>query len=208
MAKKKKKKSHAPAQKFSPASYLRTKVRDFPFAKILINANWDEVGDELEDGASSTQLATIGVARQQPSGKYVAGMYLVDRLCLGLKSTTFRYNLDEEELDEFFAMLHPEAPPVEVEYPLVHNLIYGSIAYAEDLGFKPDKNFNLTQYILEPDTEDVPLIELEYGYKGKPFFIGGPYDNAMQIVDHLLARLGKDGFEYLVPIGGDGFDFE
>ena len=58
---------------------------------------------------------------------------------------------------------------LECSYEEAHNLVWGSIAYAEEAGIAPDKSFRLTQYILDEETDDVPLIEYEYGKDGKHF---------------------------------------
>lgn len=42
-------------------------------------------------------------------------------------------------------------------------MIFGAIAFAEEAGITPSNSFELTQYLLEEDTEDVPLIEYDYG---------------------------------------------
>jgi Asp-tRNA(Asn)/Glu-tRNA(Gln) amidotransferase C subunit len=56
-------------------------------------------------------------------------------------------------------------------YNEVHNIIYGALAYAKDLGFKPHKDFAVAQYILEADSDAIPLIEYEFGRNGKPMLI-------------------------------------
>ena len=50
---------------------------------------------------------------------------------------------------------------------MVHNWIYGAIAWANEAGISPHKSFSVTQYMLEEDTEDIPLIEYEFGCNGK-----------------------------------------
>ena len=60
---------------------------------------------------------------------------------------------------------------IQVSYNEAHNLIFGAIAFAEEAGIKPSPEFALTQYLLEEDTEDVPLIEYEFGKNGKHFLV-------------------------------------
>ena len=77
---------------------------------------------------------------------------------------------------------------------LAQNIIYGGVEYAEDLGFEPDKDFNITQYLLD-DVASLEFIDVEFGKDGKPFLITGPYDNLESIMRKLAKKglvLGKD----------------
>lgn len=60
---------------------------------------------------------------------------------------------------------------IKTDYSLVHNIIFGANEFAEDNGYKVCKNFNLTQFILEEDTEEIELIDIEFGRDGEPFLI-------------------------------------
>jgi hypothetical protein len=86
---------------------------------------------------------------------------------------------------------------------LAHNVIYGATAYAEDLGFRPDKDFAVTQYILAEDDESVELIEIEFGRDGKPCFVAGPRDNVPLVTGKLRAAVGEGNFTVVYP----GSDF-
>jgi len=183
MAKRKKKTSGSP-QKFSPTRYIREKARNFPIEACYINSGYAESG-----------LAQIVVLRKQPSGKLLAGVYLVDIFCVGLKDTFWRVNQTEEDLQEIFhSFLGGQN---QCEYEIVHNLIYGAIDYAEELGFEPHPDFRISRYILEPDTEAVPYIEMEFGKDGKPLFISGPHDDVRRITRILNNNVGVGNWEYM-----------
>jgi hypothetical protein len=189
----------APAPvKLSPEKYIQTKARGLPVHECLINPDWQSSG-----------VATVLVSRKQPSGNIIVGMYLVDVLCLGLKITYFYFNQTaryyEEELKDLVFQGQMSVP---CDYVLAHNVIYGAVAYAEDLGFKPDKDFAVTQYILAEDDESVELIELEFGRDGKPCFVVGPHDNVALVTGKLRAAVGEGNFTVVYPGGyfEDGFD--
>jgi hypothetical protein len=42
-------------------------------------------------------------------------------------------------------------------------IIYGGLAFAEEQGLKTEKEFIWTQYVLEADTEGIPLIQIDFG---------------------------------------------
>ena len=184
--------------KQSPEKYIQTKARSLPIHECLINPDWQESG-----------MATLLISRKQPSGNLVAGVYLVDVLCLGLKNTYFFFNQTpryyEEELQD---LIFTHQTYVPCDYVLAHNIIYGAIAYAEDLGFKPQKDFAVTQYLLAEDDESVELIELEFGRDGQPCYIVGPYDNTSLIVGKLKAAVGEGNFIVVYPDFDDDFDDE
>jgi hypothetical protein len=182
----------APAPvKLSPEKYIQTKARSLPVHECLINSDWQSSG-----------MATVLVSRKQPSGNFIVGVYIVDVLCLGLKITYFYFNQTaryyEEELKD---LLFQGQLSVPCDYVLAHNVIYGAVAYAEDLGFRPDKDFAVTQYILAEDDESVELIELEFGRDGKPCFVAGPRDNVALITGKLRAAVGEGNFTVMYPGG-------
>lgn len=51
---------------------------------------------------------------------------------------------------------------VEIPYEVAHNLIYGSIEFAGEAGIEPVDEWGITQYILEEDDDNVPLIEYQW----------------------------------------------
>jgi len=146
-------------QNFSPENYIKSSARSLPIDKCYINENWQEIG-----------LASIVVIRKHNSGKYTIGIYLVDTFALGTKDSFYKFHISQEEVEEIVEKVN-QAKMVEESYVLVHNIIYGANAFAEDNGFKVCKEFKTTQYILEEDTEDIELIDMEFGKDGEPFLI-------------------------------------
>jgi len=176
MAKKKKQ----PVTQLSPENFMRTKARTLPIGKCYINANWKEVGK-----------AAIYVSRIRPSGNVAMAGFMVDLYCLGVKDVFFNHNMLAEDFDDIpnrYASLMLE----EVDYNVAHNLIYGAIDFAQEAGINPHKDFRIAQYVLEEDSEDVPLMDFEFGYEGK-YFLRISADGAEQhYVKQLQKRLGSD----------------
>lgn len=146
-------------KQLSPETYIRTRARNLPIYKCYINENWKEAG-----------LASILIVRKHSNGNFTFGVYLVDIFALGTKDSFYRFNINEVVLDELKERMWQEQV-IETDYVLVHNIIYGANAFAEENGFKVCNGFNLTQFILEEDTEDIELIEIEFGKDGKPLLI-------------------------------------
>ena len=114
----------------------------------------------------------------------------------------YNVNLDDYDLDELIDKINSSAPvPLEeCTYEIAHNIIYGAIAYAEDLGFSPHSDFKIASYILEEDDDEIELIEFEFGREGKPCFVSGPYDNVQKIVNTLDRSVGNGNYD--LQVGG------
>jgi len=174
---------------FSSSAIIR-RARAFPILECWISAEWQK---------DHPGLVEILLARQQPDGDICFGMYLVDKFCLGLKNTFGRVNYsrmryEDEVQNVFFQNTTRAACPPE----LAHQMIYASIEYAAQFGFTPEKDYALTQYLLEPRGELEEPYDLTFGRDGKPFFVAGPYDDAKFILKQLDKTAGPGNYDYLM----------
>lgn len=135
------------------------------------------------------------VTRRHTGGKVTVGFYLVDLYCTGVKDTYYRFGMEQYELDEIIDQYDMFEP---CTYDEAHNLIYGSIAFAEEAGIQPHKDFGLTQYILEEDDEHIPLIDYEYGRDGKHCLICHTQLEAKRYLPLLEKNLGVGNFDYII----------
>lgn len=178
------KKKPQPQHPLSPAKYIQLKGRSLPIASCHINSDWQEAG-----------MANIIVVRKHQSGNFTIGHYLVDTFCLGVKDTIYQFSITVEELER----LTDQMPfCTAISYNEVHNIIYGALDFAqEEAGIAPHSYFELTQYLLEEDTDEIPLIEYEFGKDGKPFLAVQTRLEASKYLSKLQQRYGKD-FAYLI----------
>ncbi len=162
-------------------------ARNFPIYECLINPDWREKG-----------LVTILISRQQPDGMVLFGVYLVDIYCLGVKNTFC--NADFSMLEYNTKVRGGAFGGQDYEkcsLALAHHIIYGSIEYAAQFGFRPNKDFKLSQYVLEEDGSFEPCEDVEFGLNGKPFYITGPDDNVDRIMRQLELTAGKGNFDFV-----------
>ncbi len=195
MAKKKSKKKAQPQVFLSPARFMREKARQLPLGKCYVNSDWQEAG-----------MADVVVTRVRPSGNIVLGLFLVDTFCLGVKAVLYRDNMVDYEFDEFLQQYKSGFDNEEITYEEAHNIIYGALSFAEEAGIEPCKDFYTASYVLEEDTDDVPLIEYEFGRDGKHFLIVGPDGIERLYIPILKERLG-DNFDFLFELDPDD-DFD
>src|ERR1035437_3817097 len=181
------------AQQLSPENYIRQKARKLPIYECMVNTDWEK-----------SKMVNVMVARVHTNGNITAGFFLVDLLCLGVKNTTYMFNYTLLEYKEQIKkMVNIEIEPI--SYELAHNIVFAGLDYAAELGLNPHKEFtSLTRFILEEDTEEVELIDIECGRNGRPMYMQGQYDSE-QMVKRVMAQLersvGKDNFDIALDFG-------
>lgn len=150
MAQKKKQSKHA--KPFSPKQYLKEKARTLPIKECYWNPDWQEKGHAL-----------VVVARQHAGGSITYGIYDVDTQRSGVKEAKVIFSDSPEGYAQVIEKLTAQFQLVPIKYEEAHNLIYGAVAFAEEEGLAPCPDFQIAQYLLEEDTDDVPLIEYTFG---------------------------------------------
>lgn len=187
MSKNKKPKAKQPL--LSPENYLRQKAKSLPIYECLVNENWEKEG-----------LVHVHIARQHSNGNITHAFYLVDLYCLGVKNSGFRFNDSISEYEELRERIDEKENFVECSYALAHNIVYAGWIYGEELGFKQHKEFlSITQFMLEDDSDEIELIEIECGKNGKPFLISSNFMLSTEFNKHrkhLEAKFGENGFEW------------
>ncbi len=166
-------------QMLTPENYIRQKARTLPVYQCLVNTDWVDSG-----------LANIIVARKHTNGNVTAGMYLVDLHCLGIKDASYWFNISETQYNQILEHANGTMELGMVSYELAHNIIFAAREFAEEYGFKPHNDFSVAQFILEEDTEEIELIDIECGIDGQPAYIRGPLDNDARVAQ-IIARLEK-----------------
>ncbi|NOR13504.1 MAG: hypothetical protein GQ545_09650 [Candidatus Aminicenantes bacterium] len=169
--------------------YLIKNAKNCPLFECLINTDWQDKG-----------LAHILLSRRQPNNKLILGVYLVDIFCLGLKNTFSNANMSIEEYQKMKLSLFEETAISTYSPGKAYRIIIGAIEYAKRIGFKPQKDFYLSKYILEELLDTDHDFQLEFGREGKPFFIAGPDDNVETIIETLRKNVGEGNFDFIVPL--------
>ncbi len=166
---------------------------EWPLHECLLAKEWREPG----------AIVQTMVARRSPTGQIAAGLFLVDLGCLGVKSAFARLFDSQREYEELRRGMTEQQVMIQADVNLVAKIVREAIAYAKNLGFRPDPDYRDAMLVLgdaDPDACDEPI---PLGKDGKPFFVAGPYDNVDRIMAKLMRKLGPDGFHYLVVIGGE-----
>lgn len=190
MAKKKAKNKGQQQPALSPYKFMREKARTLPIGKCYIAPpDWQKSG-----------MAHVIVTRVRPSGNLVMAAFLVDTFCLGVKDAGYHENMTPSDFEEYLNNYKKGMGLEEISYNEAHNIIYGAMAFAEDGGIEPSKEFYPAGYVLEEDTDDIPLIEYDFGKNGKHFLVVNPDRKEMPYYHILKKNLGDD-FEFVMPYG-------
>ena len=172
-------------QSLSPKKYIINKSAKLPYHECLINEEWEESG-----------MASIFISKKMPSGKYIIGLYMVDIFCLGLKNTYYQFGLDYFQYKELLEKMYPDNNNILCDITKAHNIIFGAIDFAEELGFKPEKDFRITEYLLDTSLIDEGIDDIEFGRDGKPYYVAGPYDDTRRIINILRTHIGEGNFDF------------
>ena len=192
MAKKKQKKKSGVGQQFlSESQFVKQRVRSLEIGQCY-----------MSDGLLEHGEGDIIISRKHTGGRLSFASFLVDVWCVGVKDSFFKLRREEEELEDICRDFHL----VECSYEEAHNWIYGAIEFADEAGIEPDKSFALTQFFLEEDTDDIPLVEHEFGYNGQHFLVAHSGLEASRYLPLLREHLGEGNFQYVIGEGMPGDD--
>ena len=164
---------------------------EYPILGCWTMEGWQEAG-----------TAPVVIARRQPDGRIAWGVYMVDLLCLGLKETYCNVNYSRRRFyDELLPGAVVESAPLQITPALAHEIIYGSIAYAGQFGFRAHRDYRDSRYLLDPEGAHPVSGMVEFGREGKPLFVQGPYDKAEAILRQLERTAGPGNYHYVVLAG-------
>ncbi|HOX75752.1 MAG TPA: hypothetical protein PLB27_13620 [Bacteroidales bacterium] len=148
----------------SPQEYIRTKSRTLPLYQCFVNSAWEV-----------SRLANILVARRHPNGNITTCIYLVDLLCQGVKDTLWYFNKSVLEYKEILQKMRVQLEIKQVNYVVIHNIIFAALEFAEEYDFHPHKDFtSVSRFMLEEDTDQIEILDIECGINGKPAYIRTP----------------------------------
>jgi hypothetical protein len=173
MSKKKNNKSKKQELFLSPMKYVRLRSRNLPIDKCWVNDKWQDLCD-----------AIVIVSRKHSSETITSCIYQVDLCCMGVTDTMFLYNDTGEELEAFLRSYKEDNINFsEIPYNLAHNIIFAAVEFADEYGFKPHHLFTeVTQYFLEEDNDDIPIIEVKCGdLDGFPCYVASGNETVREL---------------------------
>ncbi len=182
-----------PIKILGPRYYLQH-VREYPILGCWIMSSWQKEG-----------ITPVVVARQPGPDRVIFAVCLVDLYCLGIKDA---YTVVDCSHAKFLREL-PQmcaGAPEQCSVELAHEIIYGSLEYAQRYGFQPHRDFTtqMCDQVLDPPETHLRKDHVKFGYKGKPLFVSGPNDDERRIesvINTLKSTAGEGNFHYMVGSG-------
>lgn len=172
-------------QKFNPINYLKTgNARKLPIFECLLPVDWQEI-----------KKFPVICARKHVNGNITFASVLVDLMCTGAKDVVFFVNEPEFFYRDIISRYEHELY-MEFElasYELIHNIIFESVAFAEDYGIAPSEDFRWAEYILEEDSDDFPRMDIPLGQDGKAILYLNEEDERRNYFERQIKAFGQPG---------------
>lgn len=153
-------------------------------------------------------MGHVIVARDLPTGDVAVGAFLVDSYCLGVKDAFLKgFNLFDYR---DFVENNPSQGYDTVAPAYAKKLVDDVLAFSENLGFRPHKDYKKAKYIFGAVDSSECVESFEFGKDGKPYYISGPFDSSQKVEKirrTLTKSCGEDGFDIMIVSGGE-LDFE
>jgi hypothetical protein len=168
---------------------------NWPIFECLVSEQWRETHN----------LCQILVTRQHENGKVGAAAFIVDLACLGVKSAMSHRFADIDGYDNVIRSRMTAADTLVPCSPdLALKIIQAGVAYAYNLGFKPDKDSKAAiEYLHDANPDNIDEEIPTGGKDGRPYFISGPYDNVERIIKTLDESVGKGNYEFIIRMEED-----
>ena len=156
----------------------------------------------VPEGLFERGIGTLYVTRDLPNGDIATAGFLVDVFCLGIKNAL----LKSFNVFDFKDVIENDSEGyIKVEPAYVRKLVEDAQDYAENLGFRPHKDYKKAKYMFG-DIDPNSCTEIfEFGKDGKPTYVSGPFDSLQKIEKirkTLTKSCGEDGFNFTVIMGG------
>lgn len=150
-------------------------------------------------------MGTVVLSRLAPNGDIVAGIFLLDTFCLGVKNS-FARSYHPYDYDEMISSIRQNELLQAVEPSYARKLVEESEAYARKLGFAPDADYKIAKDIFGDIDAGECADEFTFGKNGKPYYVAGPRDSPMrrqQILATLEKNCGAGNYDFMTAISND-----
>jgi len=160
---------------------------------------WAATDPRGVDGSGTEGLVSILLARQDRASRTTVCGFLVDVYCLGVKNAIGPLGMGVGSVDSYRGAYFRayDVPGVPIPVEVAQHLVRGAVAYAHDLGFEPHADFAAAAQHLGVPTDPCPI---RFGRDGKPFYVGGPYDDSRAILRTLDITVGKGNYSFLTGL--------
>lgn len=145
-------------------------------------------------------MGTIILARGTQSGELAVSIIMLDLFCLGAKNAMFRF-MERSKLQQLLDGFSENENLESMEPACARKLIEDNVSYAEELGFKPHRDFAAARLLYGDIDADQCNLTFSFGYNGQPHYISGPHDSptmVRQTINTLERKCGEGNYCFTV----------
>jgi hypothetical protein len=162
-----------------------------PIRACLLSSNLFDVG-----------TGTLILARGASVGPAVVGVVLLDTFCRGAKEVFVR-TVEGPDLQPYLDRLGSVSPLEAVDPSYARKLLRDLLQWSGGLGFPPPPAVSVIERLFGTVDPDACESTFVFGQNGKPLYVSGPNEPstvAHRNVEEMRAKLGADGFDYIVAL--------
>ena len=165
----------------------------------------------VPNGLFETGVGTASVSRRLSADKIALAGFVLDVFCLGVKNALFRVVSDSEyEYYKSNLLDSHEGQSLEIIHPTsARKLIEGAVAYADNLGFKPHRDYKNAKELFGKIDSQASPVKYDFGKDAKPFYMQGPHETdeqARNIMNKLHRKCGEGNYHFLMEVGENSFE--
>jgi hypothetical protein len=175
-----------------------------PLERLAASAKFPVLHAWVSDNVWNEGMGWVLLSRLLPDGSVAAGVFLLDRYCLGVKDALAEILPRSTYDDKFVRKMRGQFTSQDVTPAAARKLVEDAVAYAADLGFPPHADYHKAKLVFGDIDPRECTEQFEFGKDGKPYFFAGPHDGperCRQILGILLGKCGPGGFDYVIPLG-------
>lgn len=162
-------------------------------SKVTFEAWWPTMLFEVGVGQ-------VVICRHKSNDNTEVGVFLVDTMCLGVKSAFFTRTL-RSQLQELLERVFSKEKHESISPACARKLVEGAVAYAGRLGLAPHPDYKHACHVLGGLEASICERTFTFGHGGKPLYCQGPHDSPSfidRVLNALRASCGEDGFLYIL----------
>lgn len=203
----------------------KRKARQKARQQALISQHRNEISLQLKRSAAApilhccvtkelwqSGLGQLLFSRHLPTGDVAYTIYLLDVYCLGVKDVVLGVSTWVDYQERIVQRMLQFLDFVDLTAEGARKIVEGAVAFAGNLGFPPPADYQKAQLLFGSVDASACPEEFRFGLNGKPCFMPGLHDGSFrcqQITTQLTKKLGADGFDYVMPVGGlSDLDFD
>jgi hypothetical protein len=190
------------AKRSAKRSILLKRSSTDPTVRLEQAGRWPIVQVVMSAEVWDTGIGYFLLARQEPTGRLVFGVFLVDVFCLGVKNAFWRDGT-RQDLNELIGKMETKKKMRATTPACLAKIVTEAVEFAQSFGLPPHPDYRHTSKLLDGiDPSECP-DQFTFGRNGRPFYIQGPNESPAQ-AEAISQRIHNAGGHFIIggPVAG------